>query len=101
MRAAKVDGNQAAFVRVLRQVPGVSVAHTHMVGDGFPDIVVGYRRLNLLVEIKDPAQPPSKRGLTPAEATFQDTWTGQYLVTTTPDDVLTVLGIVGVRSHLE
>ena len=72
MRAAKVDANQTLIVYAFRTL-GCEVAHTHMVGKGFPDIVVkccGVR----LVEIKDGAKPPSARKLTEAEAAFHETW---------------------------
>lgn len=46
-RAARVDANQKEIVRAWRQV-GARVALTHMVGNGFPDAVVGFRGQVLL-----------------------------------------------------
>lgn len=58
-----------------------------MVGDGFPDIVVGRYRQNVLVEIKDGEKPPSKRALTPDEIEFRDGWLGWYEVVESEFDV--------------
>ena len=79
MRAAKADDNQPEIVQALRAI-GASVAHTHMVGRGFPDIAVGYRGLNYLIEIKDGDKQPSKRKLTPQEQEFFDSWRGQVAI---------------------
>ena len=73
MRAARTDTNQKAIVFALRRL-GCSVKPTHMVGDGFPDIVVGFRNSNYLFEIKDPDKPPSARKLTPMENKFHIKW---------------------------
>ena len=50
-RAAKVDLNQKEIVKHFRSL-GATVAHTHMIGQGYPDITVGYRGTNYMVEIK-------------------------------------------------
>lgn len=77
-RAARVDTNQAEIVAGLRAL-GFNVAHTHTVGQGFPDIVVGgntwYGDSRLrLVEIK------SRGGkLTPKEEQFIEQW-GEFAV---------------------
>lgn len=73
MRAAKVDANQPEIVATFRKL-GCEVAHTHMVGSGFPDIVVRCGDIVRLVEIKDGAKPPSARKLTKPEAKFHETW---------------------------
>ena len=41
-RAAKVDANQPATVKALRDA-GMTVAVTSSLGKGFPDLVVGFR----------------------------------------------------------
>jgi hypothetical protein len=73
MRAAKIDANQPEIVSAFRRL-GCQVAHTHMVGAGFPDIVILRKGRVALVEIKDGAKPPSARKLTKAEAEFHETW---------------------------
>jgi hypothetical protein len=91
MRACRVDANQKTIVEALRGV-GATVTHTHMVGKGFVDIVVGYRRRNYLLEIKDPSQPKSKRVLTPDEKEWHDTWRGNAYVVETVSEALLVIG---------
>ena len=78
-RAAKVDANQFSIVHALRAM-GASVALTHAAGEGFPDLVVGYRGRNLLVEVKDGTLPPSARKLTAPQEKFHDEWRGHICV---------------------
>ncbi len=74
MRYPKVDKNQKDIVETLREC-GMSVHTTHMVHNGFPDIVVGWCGYNFLLEIK------SEGGkLTSDEKDFQEKWDGEYLV---------------------
>lgn len=90
MRVRKADKNQPDLVKQIRKL-GISVAHTHTVGDGFVDAVLGYKGVNYLVEIKDPSQPPSKRKLTPDEIKFHESWRGQVAIIETIDDVLKLI----------
>jgi len=92
-RAAKVDSNQADIVGKLRKIPGISVAVTSALGDGFVDIVVGFRKRSYLIEIKDGAKVPSKRKLTTCEQKFKDKWTGCYFVANSFDDIIDYLNI--------
>lgn len=86
----RVDANQAAIVRDLRQA-GCSVAITSDLGEGYPDILVGLRGVNVLAEIKDPNQPPSKRKLTEDERRFHELWRGQICVIESAEDLLSAL----------
>ncbi len=76
-RAARVDGNHSAIVKALRDI-GASVADTSAVGDGFPDLVVGFRGRNFVVEVKDGKKPPSARKLTEAQEAFLMGWRGHW-----------------------
>lgn len=91
MRVRKVDDNQSELVKQIRQIPGVTVAHTHTIGNGFVDVIAGYNGVNYLLEIKDPKKPPSSRKLTKDEERFHKAWTGQIAVVETLDDVLKIL----------
>ena len=91
MRAARVDDNQAGIVKALRLV-GATVTPTHMVGKGFPDLVVGYRGVNYLLEVKDGAKVPSARKLTPAELDWHDNWRGASFVVDSVKQALRVIG---------
>lgn len=90
-RRGRVDSNQSRIVKELRQV-GCSVAITSSLGDGFPDLVVGWRGVNYLFEIKDGTLPPSGRKLTPEEKIFRSTWAGQYFVIQFTGDALEAMG---------
>ena len=92
MRAKRVDANQKEIVRQLRQL-GLSVRHLHMVGDGLPDIIVGHRKQNFLIEIKDGKKAKSKKKLTDDEQEFFDTWKGQVAKCETLDEILKVVGL--------
>ena len=81
------DGNHAEIVSRFKQWPNVSVADTAASGAGFPDLVVGICGVNILVEIKDPAQYPSDRKLSAAQKRFHETWQGWACVCETVDDV--------------
>ena len=52
-RAAHVDANQPAIVQALLEA-GYTVQSLAGVGCGCPDLVVGARRLNVLLEVKNP-----------------------------------------------
>lgn len=92
-RAARIDANQPEIVKALRDA-GCSVFVTSDVGQGFPDIVVGCRGQNYLIEIKDGAKPPSKRQLNALERKFSDQWRGQYTVVLDVADALFEVGLL-------
>jgi len=83
----RVDGNQKEVVTELRDM-GFSVAITSQLGNGFPDIVLGYQNHNYLFEIKDPSQSPSARVLTLSEERFRDNWKGNYNIILSAQDAL-------------
>jgi hypothetical protein len=92
MRAKRVDDNQALLVNQLRQL-GLSVRHLHMVGDGLPDIIVGHRKQNFLIEIKDHKKTKSQKKLTKDEQDFFDTWKGQVDKCETLEEIIRVVGL--------
>jgi len=83
---ARVDGNQKEIVAGLRRV-GADVQHIHTVGHGCPDIAVGFRGVNYLLEIKT-----ATGTLTDDEALWHATWRGQVDVVRSLDDALRVIG---------
>ena len=91
-RAAKIDANQPSIVEGLRKV-GASVACCQAVGEGFTDLVVGFRGVNYLIEIKNPEQDPCKRKLTPDQVDFHAAWTGQIAVAETLEEALRIIGV--------
>ena len=64
-RAAKVDENQAEIVRNLRKLGASVEPALARCGSGCPDLLVGYRKRWLLLEVKAP-----KGKLEPAQVLF-------------------------------
>lgn len=89
-RAARVDGNHKAIVKRLREL-GMSVADTSRLGAGFPDIVVGWRGVNGMFEIKDLLRKPSERRLTDDEDKFHTAWKGQIAKVETAEEVEAIM----------
>lgn len=91
MRAARIDANQPEIVAGLRAI-GATVQPLHTVGKGCPDILVGYRGRNYLIEIKDGRKPPSARMLTPDQDEWHGEWRGQVTVASSLEDALCIVG---------
>ena len=86
-RAARVDRNQAVITAALRKI-GASVQPIHTQGRGVPDLLVGFRAKNWLLELK-----VGKEKLTPMEADWMTNWRGQVCVVRSPEEaILTVAG---------
>lgn len=90
-RAARVDDNHGAIVAALRRV-GASVTSTAGVGNGFVDLVVGYRKRNYLLEVKDGSKAPSQRKLTDDEEEWHAAWRGDAFVVESVEQALRVIG---------
>lgn len=90
----RIDNTQRDIVAALRAA-GASVAVTSHVGQGFPDLVVGWgRRLVLLVECKSPGGE-----LTLDERRFFEHWHGPPIqVVRSAEEALSVLEIERMRT---
>jgi hypothetical protein len=75
-------------VDVLRQV-GAAVQSIAPIGGGCPDLLVGFRDRNYVLEIK---MPGSERRLTEKERVWIRNWRGQVNVVTSVEDALAVIG---------
>lgn len=73
-RASRIDDNQNGIVEALRKA-GASVRIVTQ-GEGIPDLLVGFKGVTFLFEVKDGNKPPSARKLTPAEEKFFMEWRG-------------------------
>jgi len=88
--SARRDDNESIIVETLRKA-GAYVRIVTM-GDGVPDLLVGYKGYTLLLEVKDGNKTPSARKLTKAEQKFFDEWTGGLLaIVESPEDALAIL----------
>lgn len=89
----KVDSNQQMIVRALRHV-GASVYITSNVGAGFPDLVVGWRGMNFLIEVKTRSGTHTKDQLQ-----FIKDWQGQVVTCRDLEDIAALLCIDIVFLH--
>jgi hypothetical protein len=85
-RAARVDENQAAIVKALREAG----AYVWIIG--LPvDLLVGYKNHTFLVEVKTTA----KKRLTPLQADFFQQWIGGTLARVdSPEAALRMLAVL-------
>lgn len=89
-RVARVDVNQKQIVDGLRRY-GASVLLTHQLKNCF-DVLVGYKGVNFIMEIKDPNKPPSQRKLTDGELEFKNKWKGgTYHIVETLEQAINII----------
>lgn len=86
-RRGQQDRNQPEIVKALKQV-GASVVSTAAIGGGFPDLVVGFRGRNYLIEVKTVGGK-----LNPDQEKFHKEWYATVNVARTVDDALRVIGL--------
>lgn len=91
--AKKIDANQKQIVMVARRL-GASVAITSNVGSGFPDLVIGFRGLNMLWECKDGEKSPSRQKLTACQEDFHANWRGRIDIVRSMDDAVRILNSI-------
>jgi hypothetical protein len=88
--AQKPDSNQSDVVQALEKI-GCSVFSLHRVGDSIPDLLVGYRGLTMLLEVK------TERGkLSKEQERWHREWKGHTCVVRSPTDA-----IEQVMSHVK
>lgn len=92
MSPARVDANQQEIVKILRAV-GATVQHLHKVGQGCPDLAVGYQGATYFLEIKDGSKPPSAQRLTAAQEKWHAQWRGHAAVVNSPLQALETIGV--------
>ncbi len=89
-RAAKIDRNQPEIVAALRKA-GALVYPMHQMGGGFPDLLVCFRGVYRLLEVKDGALPPYRRALTVDQVRFHSIW--PVTVVKDVDEALAAIGV--------
>lgn len=87
-RAAKVDTNHAAIVAMLRAV-GASVQSLAATGNGVPDLLVGFRGQNHILEVKT-----DKGKLTPCQVEWHAAWRGSVVTVRNADEALQAIGAI-------
>lgn len=71
----RIDSNHRAICAALRQV-GASVQDLSPIGDGCPDILVGFQGVDYKCEIKDGSKSASRRKLRPLQVKWHENWRG-------------------------
>jgi hypothetical protein len=71
----------------------------HAVGKGCPDLLVGFRGVNTLLEVKDWQNSPSHRALTPDQVEWHGGWKGQVAKVETVDAALAVIGAISLEKR--
>jgi hypothetical protein len=93
IRAARTDANQTEVTKALRKI-GCSVQLLHSVGRGCPDMLVGYKGNNYLLEIKDGDKPESARKLTAEQTIWHYDWKGQVAVVNSAQEAIDTIKIL-------
>lgn len=78
----RTDANQQDIIDALRDI-GASVQDLHTVGKGCPDLLVGYRGVNYLLEVKHRAGK-----LTGKEPEWHADWRGQVCTVWTVEQAI-------------
>ena len=84
-RAAKVDLSQREIVKTLRGMGASVEPRLARVGEGVPDLLVGWRGVNILLETKT-GDRPCDRKLSSDEQRWHDSWAGSVAIVSTPEE---------------
>jgi hypothetical protein len=87
MRRARVDISQAPIVKTLRQIGASVEPRLSRIGQGVPDLLVGWRGVNVLLETKT-GERDCDRKLTGHEQAWHEKWAGQVAIVSTPDEAV-------------
>lgn len=88
-RNARVDTNHKIIADALRDV-GASVVSLAAIGRGVPDLLVGFRGVNYLFEIKT-----DKGKLTPDQTAFVAMYHGRVVIIRSIAEAYTAIGVLG------
>lgn len=89
----RVDANQKDIVNALRQI-GCSVQSLHTVGKGCPDLLVGYKDMNLLIEVK-----VGDAKLNELEQKWHEGWAGDVVIANSPDEAIAVVRLAYITRY--
>lgn len=87
-QAARTDANQQEIVDALRKV-GASVESLHRVGGGVPDLLIGFRNQNFLIEVKTGTGRLNDR-----QRDWHQLWRGHVAIARTIDEALRAVGLL-------
>jgi len=95
MKFNRTDLNQSEIAKALAKV-GASVTSLTSVKDGCPDLLVGFRGFNYLMEIKN---PKISHSLTKAQKLWHQRWAGKVHIVQTIDEALIIVGVLKIRAE--
>lgn len=91
--AKRVDANHHEIVAALQAV-GASVIDCSALGGGAPDLIVGFRQRNYLIEIKNPKTKYGRAGLNSNQRMWCALWRGEApVVVMSQFDALRAIGV--------
>ncbi len=90
------DANQQAIINALRRI-GATVVDLQNVGNGCPDLLVGYRGRSLLLEVKSKTGQINKR-----QQAFYEAWRGDnIIIVRSPFEAVTEVMWVAVKEIID
>lgn len=93
MRAAKKDSNHNDVKRIF-EANGITVKDVHQLKE-FCDMVVTYRKINELIEVKD-----GNKKLTPAEEKFHKSWPTEVHIIRSAVDAYNFIEWIKVKARM-
>lgn len=90
MTHKRIDANQKEITSLFRQL-GATVLVTSELGRGAPDLIIGFRGRNIMVEVKDGKKPLSHQKLTHDEMEFHQFWRGDIRIIRCEADVISLV----------
>lgn len=90
----RADENQTTIIRALKRV-GASVVVLSQQGDGCPDLLVGFRGRNWLLEVKPPGRTLNLR-----QVAWRGNWQGSAVAISSWEQALEAIGLIVARGSL-
>lgn len=90
IRRHRADYNSNMVANALRSA-GATVWILTNVGEGFPDLAVGFRGINYLIEVKNGEGTEQQQRLTEKEKKFHENWRGQKAIVKNIEEALKVI----------
>lgn len=82
----KRDANEPGIIAAL-EAEGATV-FPNPIGQGKPDLTVGFNKINTLMEVKTPSGRLNKK-----QVEWHSSWAGQVCVVRTPSEALSAIGL--------
>lgn len=91
-RRGRIDRNHGEIVKALRDAR-CSVQSLANIGGGCPDLLVGFRGKNYVLEVKDGLLTASERKLTDDERIWHACWMGSAKVVNSVEEAFKAIGL--------